>query len=302
MASQLVLGTMYFGGRTDTATSHALIDRFVEADGRMLDTANCYAFWAGGSGLSETCLGEWLRAHPGADVELASKVGVNPAGDGIEGLGADVVRREVAASLDRLGVDRLDVYWAHGEDRSTPDVEVVETFGALVAEGLVGRIGLSNHPTWRVSRLRMLAEQRELPAFDLLQLTTSYVEPRPGAHVEGKDHPYGFANLETTDYLASHPEVELWAYSPLIQGSYDRADRPLPSAYDHPGTTARLAALADVASEVGAKPGQVVLAWLLARGVRPIIGASSVAQLDEAIDAAAITLTDDQRARLDAPA
>ncbi|AKU15666.1 aldo/keto reductase [Luteipulveratus mongoliensis] len=302
MAEQLVLGTMYFGGRTDAATSHALIDRFVEAGGRMLDTANCYAFWAGGSGLSEAALGEWLRAKPGADVELASKVGVNPAGDGIEGLGVAVVRRELAASLERLGRERLDVYWAHGEDRSTPDEEVVATFGSLVQEGLVGRIGLSNHPTWRVERFRQLASQQGLPAFDLLQLTTSYVEPRPGAAVEGKDHPYGFANLETADYLATHPDVQLWAYSPLIQGAFDREDRPLPSAYDHPGTTARLAALGAVASEVGAKPGQVVLAWLLARGVRPIIGASSVAQLDEAIEAASLTLTGDQRRRLDEPA
>ncbi|MDE9365502.1 aldo/keto reductase [Luteipulveratus sp. YIM 133132] len=302
MAEALVLGTMYFGGRTDTATSFALIDRFVEAGGRMLDTANAYAFWAGGSGLSETAIGEWLRANPGADIEVASKVGMTPAGDGVEGLGADIVRRELVGSLDRLGLDRLDVYWAHGEDRSTPDEEVVETFGALVQEELVGRIGLSNHPTWRVERMRMLAQQRGLPEFDLLQLTTSYVEPRPGAHVEGKDHPYGFANLETADYLAAHPDVGLWAYSPLIQGAYDRDDRPLPPAYDHPATSARLAVLGEVAAELGAKPGQVVLAWLLARGVRPIIGTSSIAQLDEAIEAAALTLSDDQRRRLDEPA
>ena len=78
--------------------------------------------------------------------------------------------------------------------------------------------------------------------------------------------------------------MECWAYSPLVQGSYDRADRPFPDVYDHPGTTARLAALAEVAEAHGAKPGQVVLSWLVQSepSLRPIVGVSSLEQLDEA--------------------
>ena len=97
--------------------------------------------------------------------------------------------------------------------------------------------------------------------FSALQLTTSYVEPRPGAAVPGKDHRFGFVTDETVDYLATHPDLELWVYSPLVQGSYDRADRPFPAAYDHPGTTARLAALTSVAA---------------ARGVRPVAGGAGL--------------------------
>ena len=245
----LVLGTMYFGTRTDETTSFALLDRFVESGGRVLDTANCYSFWTsptGHGGQSEALLGRWLAANPSLRDELviATKVGVEPTDDGgIEGLSAAVIERESAKSLERLGIDTIDVYWAHGEDRSTDLEETVGAFGALVEGGVVRRLGVSNHPTWRVERARAIAERLGVEPYTALQLTTSYVEPRPGAHVPGKDHRFGFVSDETVDYVETHPEVDLWVYSPLIQGSFDRADRPLPDAYDHPGTTERLAAL-----------------------------------------------------------
>ena len=151
---------MYFGTRTDRATSFALLDRFVEAGGTTLDTANCYAFWASGTGhggQSEALIGEWLRANPGLRERLtiATKVGVEPLdGGGVEGLGAETVRREAGRSLERLGVDRIDLYWAHGEDRRTPIEETTEALGELVTAGTVGRVGISNHPTWLVERSR----------------------------------------------------------------------------------------------------------------------------------------------------
>lgn len=309
--ADLVLGCMYFGTRTDERTAFALLDRFVEAGGTTLDTADCYAFWAsdtGAGGQSEEVLGRWLRARPGVreQVVLATKVGPEPVvpGDpsrGVVGLAPDVVRRSFEASRERLGVDVVDVYWAHLEDRSVPLDEVVATFGGLVADGGVRRLGISNHPTWRVERARAIAAATGVEPFSLLQLTTSYVRPRPDVEVPGKDHRFGFATDETLDYLAEHPDLELWAYSPLVQGSYDRSDRPFPEAYDHPGTTRRLAVLAEVAAEQGVAPGQVVLAWLLGgRPVaRPIVGVSSLEQLDQAIEAARLELDDEQRGRLD---
>lgn len=285
----LVLGTMYFGTRTDEATSYALLDRYVEAGGRVLDTANCYSFWTsptGHGGQSEALLGRWLAANPGLREELviATKVGVEPTDDGgIEGLSAPVIERESARSLERLGIDAIDVYWAHGEDRSTSLEETVAAFGALVERGVVRRLGVSNHPTWRVERARGIAERLAVEPWTALQLTTSYVEPRPGAQVPGKDHRFGFASDETVDYLETHPDLDLWVYSPLIQGSYDRADRPFPDAYDHPGTTVRLAALNTLAGRLGVPASQVVLAWMLAKGWKPIVGVSSVEQLDSAL-------------------
>jgi aryl-alcohol dehydrogenase-like predicted oxidoreductase len=293
----LVLGTMYFGTRTDEATSYALLDRFVEAGGRTIDTANCYSFWTsdtGHGGQSEALLGRWLAANPGLRDELviATKVGVEPVdGGGIEGLSAAVIERESTRSRERLGIDTIDLYWAHGEDRTTDLEETVAAFGALVDRGDVRRLGVSNHPTWRVERARAIAERLGVAPYSALQLTTSFVQPRPGAPVPGKDHRFGFVSDETLDYLDVHPELELWVYSPLIQGSFDRADRPFPDAYDHPGTTARLAALNQTARERSVPASQVVLAWMLAGGWKPIVGVSSVEQLDSALAAVSLDIS-----------
>jgi aryl-alcohol dehydrogenase-like predicted oxidoreductase len=291
----LVLGTMYFGTRTDEPTSYALLDRFVEAGGRVLDTANCYSFWSsptGHGGQSEALIGRWLAANPGLRDELtiATKVGVEPRdGGGVEGLSAPVIERESARSRERLGVDAIDLYWAHGEDRSTDLEETVAAFGALVARGVVRRLGVSNHPTWRVERARAIAAGLGVEPWTALQLTASYVEPRPGAPVPGKDHRFGFVSDETVDYLAEHPDLELWVYSPLVQGSYDRADRPFPEAYDHPGAAQRLADLTRRAEELGVPRSRLVLAWMLERGWKPIVGVSTLDQLDSALAAASIS-------------
>lgn len=313
--SRLVLGTMLLGTRVDEPTSHALLDRFVDAGGRTLDTADCYAFWldpSGHGGASEAVVGRWLAAEPSRRdrVEIATKVGMEPRdvpradGFDVEGLSPDVVRAGCEASLRRLGVDVIDLHWAHGEDRGTPLEETVEAFGALVQDGVVRRLGVSNHPTWRVERGRALARDRGLEPWTALQLTTSYVSPRPGAAVEGKDHRFGFVTDETVDFVTEHRDVELWAYSPLVQGAYDRDDRPFPEAYDHPGTTRRLAALDDVAGGHGVPRSVVVLAWLLASRpeVRPIVGVSSVDQLETALRVAEVDLSRDEVAALDAPA
>ncbi|MCW2775259.1 MAG: oxidoreductase [Nocardioides sp.] len=300
----LVLGTMYFGTRTDEATSFALLDRFVQAGGRVLDTANCYSFWSsptGHGGQSEAVLGRWLAANPGLRPELviATKVGVEPTDDGgAEGLSARVIERAAARSRERLGVDAIDLYWAHSEDRSTDLEETVAAFGALVRDGAVRRLGVSNHPTWRVEQARSIAARLGVEPYTALQLTTSYVEPRPGAQVPGKDHRFGFVTDETVDYVQTHPEIDLWVYSPLVQGSFDRADRPFPEAYDHPGTTSRLAALDILARDRRVPASQVVLAWLVAKGWKPIVGVSSVEQLESALASDRISLTPEELAVL----
>ncbi len=153
----------------------------------------------------------------------------------------------------------------------------MSAFGALVSSGRVRRLGVSNHPTWRVERGRALAQGLGIEPWTALQLTTSYVEPRPGAQVPGKDHRFGWVTEETRDYLAEHPELNLWVYSPLVQGSFDRADRPFPEAYDHPGTTERLAALRAEADDRDVPASQLVLAWMVAQGWHPIVGVSSLA-------------------------
>lgn len=304
----LVLGAMYFGTRVDDATSMALLDRFVDRGGTWIDTANCYAFWSDPSGVggqSETVIGRWLATRPGVRdrVQISTKVRLQPTVPGrwpesAEGLSAPAIRDAVRKSLSRLGTDRIDFYWAHAEDRTVPLAETVDAFGELVSAGLVGQVGASNHPAWRVERARRLARDRGVSGYTALQLRHSYVQPRPGASLPDTGHQ--LVSAEILDYVSSEGDLALWVYTPLINGSYTRPDRPLPEAYDHPGTTRRLAALGAVAREIGATPNQVVLAWLLGGdpAITPIVGVSTAEQLDETMAARDLILTDEQRRRL----
>jgi aryl-alcohol dehydrogenase-like predicted oxidoreductase len=309
---RIALGSMYFGTRVDEPTSFELLDRFVAAGGTVIDTANNYSFWSSESGYggqSEGVIGRWLAGNPGVreNLVISTKVGAEPTVAGRwpesrEGLSAQVIADGVKGSLDRLGIDRIDLYWAHMEDRSVELEETVQALGELVAEGIVGRLGVSNHPTWRVERARQIAASRGLEGYTALQLSYSYLQPRPFAPVEGQDHRSGFVTIETLDYVTANPEIALWAYTPLLLGAYVRPDRPLQEAYDHPGTTRRLAVLDEVAADLGATRTQVVLAWLTGGepAITPIVGVSSMGQVDEAMAGVSLSLTPAQRQQLDA--
>lgn len=300
---------MFFGTRQDERTSFELLDRFVDAGGTMIDTANNYAFWehpTGRGGAAETVLGAWFAARPGARdrVYLSTKMGAEPLfpggyPDNIEGLSATAIKEAIDASLERLRTDRVDLYWAHMEDRSVAIDETVGAFGELVASGLVGRLGASNHATWRVEQARAAARSLGVAGYTALQLRHSYVVPRPGVLVHA--HRFGSVSDETLDYATSE-HLDIWAYTTLIEGAYVRADRPLAESYDHPGTTRRLAVLNEVATELGVTRNQVVLAWLIggSPAITPIVRVSTAAQLDEALAGARLILDPEQRARMNA--
>jgi len=302
--SPLVLGAMMFGTRVDEATSFALLDRFVERGGGWIDTADCYAFWAsdtGHGGDSERVLGRWLAARPGVRdrVRIATKLGAEPTEPGSwpgtrEGLAPGAVRKAFAGSLDRLGVDRVDLLWLHQEDRSVPIEETVEALADLASD----RFGASNFPTWLVERGRTHARSIGAPPFEALQLNATYLRPRPGTLPPGVVHRFGVLSDEQSDYAAEHG-LDLWAYTPLLGGAYDNPAKTIPEIYDHPGNTARLAILDEVAAELGATRGQVVLAWLVSRGIQPMLGGSKLDQLDSAFDGVALQVPADLLRRLD---
>jgi aryl-alcohol dehydrogenase-like predicted oxidoreductase len=308
---KFALGTMGFGTKVDAATSLDLLDRFADAGGTIVDTANCYAFWtdrSGRGGQSEEVIGSWLARRPGRrdQVSLSTKAGAQPVGPGDwpasrEGLSAPSVRDAVEGSLRRLGTDRIDLYWAHMEDRTVSLRESAEAFGALVTAGIVGRLGCSNHPVWRVERARQIAKDNSWTGYTALQLRHSYLQPRPGVPVPDQSHRFGWVTDEVIDYVGSEPELSLWVYTALLNGSYSRPDRTLPDAYDHPGTTRRLAALDTVAGELGVSRTQVVLAWLIGGKptATPIVGVSTREQLDEAIAGARLRLPAEHRRLLD---
>jgi aryl-alcohol dehydrogenase-like predicted oxidoreductase len=310
MSHPLALGAMLFGTDLDESTSFAILDRFVDAGGTWIDTANCYAFWAdptGSGGQSERLLGRWLASRPGVrdHIKLSTKVGCEPTvvggfPDHVEGLSAPAIERGIQGSLRRLGTDYIDLYWAHMDDRTSPLGETVASFGKLVADGVVGRVGCSNYAIWRVERARQIARDSAVAGFTAVQQHHTYLQPRPGTRPTSS-HRFGTIDDQVIDYVHSNPDMDVWAYSPLLGGRYTRNDRPLAPEYDHAGTTRRLAALDDVVAQTGASRNQVVLAWLIGASpaARPIIGVSSTTQLDEALAGASLTLSEDQRIHLD---
>jgi aryl-alcohol dehydrogenase-like predicted oxidoreductase len=310
MTDNLVLGAMFFGTLQDERTSFELLDRFVNAGGVWIDTANCYAFWAhpsGFGGQGETVLGRWLARRPGVRdrVRISTKVGCEPTVAGqfpetAEGLSAPVVKSGIENSLRRLGTDHVELYWAHKPDPVTPLEETVAAFDELVAAGTVGRLGCSNYPTWQVERARQIARAGGATGFTAVQQHHTYLRPRPGTQPTVV-HRFGAVSDEVLHYLEHHPDMTLWAYTPVLSGSYTRADKPLAPEYDHLGTTRRLAVLDEVAAETGTNRNRVVLAWMIGGhpAAVPIVGVSTAEQLDEAMAGAALELTAEQRERLD---
>lgn len=309
--SVLSLGAMLFGTTTDEATSYAILDRYVEAGGTFIDTANNYAYWINGTqgGESESLLGRWRRANGvGEEVLIATKLAGRPLAPSntlttnMEGLSAATIRESSARSMERLGVSKLDLLYAHGQDPKTPLEETVEAFGALVTEGSVGLLGVSNHWSWRVERCRHLAAKAGIPGYEVLQYHHTYLRQRTDmATRHSKDGQLGVAAGDILDYVRQTPALTLVAYSPLLSGAYVREDKPLGSEHDHSGTPPRLKALQEVATQTGATPNQVVLAWLMGGDlpVIPLVGASSVTQLNESLAAVDLELTADQRTHLD---
>ncbi len=291
--SCMSLGAMYFGTRTDPALSRKLLDEYVDRGGTFIDTANIYAHWIPGfhGGESETLLGEWMRERGNRSrLFLASKVGFEYASVPRR-LTASLIQAECDKSLRRLGVDSIDLYYAHVDDRATPIPETLEALGRLVKSGKVRHIGASNFLAWRLADCRALSAARSLPGYCCVQQRHTYLRPRRGASF----HPQIAANEDLLDWCAS-TRLTLLAYSPLLGGAYTRSDRSIPDQYKGPDTEERLKRLNDVARQVGATANQVVLAWLMQAEPKaiPVMAAGTMEQMKENLGALDVTLSSEQ--------
>ncbi len=278
--SELCLGTMTFGNEADESTSKAIVDRFLDAGGNFVDTANVYS-----AGVSEEITGRALGSKRDR-VVLATKVRF-PMGDGPNdvGLSRRNIRSQVEASLRRLGTEWIDLYQVHCWDPRTPLEETISTLNDLVHEGKVRYLGASNFAGWHLAKALGIAALHDWEPFVSLQPEYSLItrdierELLPQCREEG---------------LAVLP------WSPLaggvLTGKY-RKDTDFPEGTrgadtENPITfTYRLDdrawnivdAVGKVAAELGRTPAQVALNWVGNRpGITaPIIGARNLTQLDD---------------------
>jgi aryl-alcohol dehydrogenase-like predicted oxidoreductase len=295
--SALCLGAMFFGTRTDPETSLRLLDAYAEAGGSFIDTANIYSAWVSGfsGGESETLLGEWMRTRKNrAQMVIASKVGFPYPG--VErGLRAAQIEAECDKSLKRLGVETIDLYYAHVDDRNTPLEETMRAFDRLVQAGKVRYIGASNYLAWRLEEARWTSQNGGLAAFCCIQQRHTYLRVRPGATFGAQV----VANEDLMDYCRNR-DVTVLAYGVLLGGAYTRPDRTLPDQFAMPDNDRRLEALRAVAAETDMTVNQVILRWMLQTNpvVIPLIAASSDAQLQENLAALDAELSAEQMERL----
>lgn len=310
---------MLMGTTVDEMASQAMLDRYVAAGGNFLDTANCYAWWVGKGEFvgdeSELVVGRWMKERRNRDsLFLATKVGgrlpkpaaIRDAAGNVlwdrvptsyEYLGADTIRSAVEGSLRRLQTDHIDLYYAHIDDRVTPLEETLGAFDALVRSGKVRYIACSNHRTWRLERARQISAVHGWAAYVAVQNQYSYLRPKPGANLGVGVN----VDDEQMDYLRANTDVALIAYSPLLKGIYED-ERKRRAYYNWPvfetaDSQRRLAVLTAMAAEMGTTPHRLVYAWLLHQRrptVIPIIGASRLAQLEEALGSADLQLSDGQ--------
>ncbi|MEV0306809.1 aryl-alcohol dehydrogenase-like predicted oxidoreductase [Nonomuraea fuscirosea] len=289
------LGTNVFGWTADKETSFAVLDAYVEGGGNFLDTADVYPYWATGESTSETIIGEWLAARRNRDsIVLATKVGML---EGHKGLAPATIRTAVEDSLRRLRTDYIDLYWAHVDDRDTPLVETLSTFDTLIREGKVRYVGASNYDAPRLAEALKTSDEEGLARYVALQQPYNLVE---------RAYEGDLRAVVAAEGLASTP------YSGLARGFLTGKYTPGANV-DSPraGAAARyletehgprtLQALTRVAQERGAAPASVALAWLAAQPTitTPLASARNVEQLRPLMEAAALTLSEEELTLLD---
>ncbi|GAA2702049.1 aldo/keto reductase [Actinoplanes palleronii] len=299
--SELCLGTMTFGNEADEDVSHALLNRYVEAGGNFVDTADVY-----NDGASEEIIGRWLAGQNRDDLVVATKFFWRTgSGPNDHGAGRKHILAAVRDSLRRLGTDYLDLYQVHAFDEATSLEETLSTLDGLVKAGTVRHLGVSNYAAWQLQKSLDVAKFRGLEPFVALQPLYNLLD----REVEHELIP-----------VSLNEGVGIIPWAPLrggwLTGKYRRGMTEAPADTRWEGdkqswlgrwdrsvderTWSVTDTLLAVAGELDRTPAQVALRWLLQRpGVTsPIVGARSLTQLDDNLGALGWSLDDKQMDRL----
>jgi aryl-alcohol dehydrogenase-like predicted oxidoreductase len=293
--SELALGTMSFGEEWGWGASKEdslrLFDTFADAGGNFLDTANVYT-----EGTSERYLGEFIASDRDHFV-VATKFTLftRPDDPNFSGNHRKNMVQALDASLDRLGTDYVDLYWLHAWDFTTGVDEVMRALDDMVRAGKVLYVGVSDTPAWVVSQANMLADLRGWTPFTALQLRYSLID---------RSAERDLLPMARSLDLAVTPWSVLGAG--VLTGKYNRETPPETGrAKEGAATVERnleiAAAVIAVAEEVGCQPSQVAISWVRQQlgVIVPLVGANSVAQLEDNLGALEVTLSREQLDQLD---
>ena len=294
--SPLCLGGNVFGWTADEEESMTVLDAYAAAGGNFVDTADGYGNWVEGNprGMSERIIGRWMAARGNRDeLVIATKVG---RAQGMRGLADATIRTGVEKSLERLGTDRIDLYYAHADDPDTPLEETMAAFDALVREGKVRHVAASNYSAPRLAEALRVSDGDGLVRYVGLQPEYNLVER---AEYEGE-----LQDLCVAEGLACMPYYAL--ASGFLTGKYrpggpDVESARAASAGKHlEGRAGVLDVLDDVAAAHSTTVAAVALAWLRAQpGVTaPIASARTPEQLAELLPMAELELAPEELDRL----
>jgi aryl-alcohol dehydrogenase-like predicted oxidoreductase len=294
----LALGGNVFGWTADEATSFRILDRFVDAGGTMIDTADVYSAWVPGhkGGESEEVIGRWLKRDPSKrdKVVIATKVGFLDGelvdGEYVASLDPVVIARACDASLRRLGIATIDLYYQHRDNPQVPLADSLKAFDDQAKAGKIRAIGLSNFEPARLAEACIVARVDGFPAVSAFQTWYNLVE-RPKYEAELRE-------VAVKENLAVFPFYSL--ANGYLTGKYRSKDDLGKSVrgtrnieYLEGKGPEVLAALDEVAAETGAPLASIALAWTMAQPTitAPIASATSLEQAEELIAAMTLDLT-----------
>jgi aryl-alcohol dehydrogenase-like predicted oxidoreductase len=295
----LCLGGNVFGWTANRDESFAVLDAYSAAGGNFVDTADVYMAGAPGNsgGESETIIGEWLAARAGKrdDFIIATKVGKLP---GLDNLRAETIRKGADDSLKRLGVETIDLYYAHFDDPDTPLVETLGAFGELIEAGKVRYIAASNYSGARLTEALEIAERDGLPRYVALQ---------PHYNLMERDYESDQMAVCEREDIACFPFYAL--AKGFLTGKYRPGGEKIDSVraegasqyLDERGEK-MLSALDAIAAAHGVQPAAVAVAWLREQPtvLAPIASARNEKQLEPLIASASLELTSEELDRLTA--
>jgi len=297
----IVFGGNIFGWTADEATSHKLLDTFVEAGYSFVDTADVYSRWAPGhkGGESEVVIGSWFRKDPKKrdKVLIATKCGMEMPNEG-QGLSRAHIKKSVDASLKRLNTDRIDLFQSHRDDKDTPQEETLSTYGELIKEGKIRYIGASNFEAPRLAEAAKIAKDKGLPGYVSLQ-----------PHYNLLERPLFEGELEDECVKEGLGVIPYWPLAAgFLSGKY-RSEADLGKSprgagvkkYLNDKGLGVLNALDAAAKKHNASNVTVALAWLMSRKsiTAPIVSATSLEQLKTLFAAPALKLDPESIAALD---